>query len=378
MKNDVSDFLLVIFIIRFSAALPCPCSSATEVCVSSNCLKINTGKVSCSGNGECADQIHGGCIDGFCKCDEFRVWSIMYEKCLVPNDSITPAAILEDCMYTTRGAIEDLSCICTKGTWTQSILACGVGYGSACDGVTEFCFDMTRGDCDTGKCKCRNGYRFKFVDGLHTCKVENMNSIACTSLYQCYSDNSMAECKNSKCVCKSGAIYSTYYGKCGKPNDGKVSCSNTDECLSNALRHGLCFGTCICTNGYMWDEDAGECLAPNNGKFSCTLASDCYGFVKESAICMSGFCICNTGLGWNDTNSKCECNLGRYYSNSGTCELCAQNYYKNEISNAACNPCPPNSFSLAGATSCTCNPGYYYDSASNQCERISYFINNRM
>jgi len=363
MKGNITCFIIAFYLFHLVYPLQCPCSKATEVCVNNNCLKINTGEISCSGIGECADQINGNCINGLCKCQDPRVWSVMYEKCLIPNDGITPAAFISDCMYQIRGKIVSSACVCSQGTWTQEILSCGVKHSASCNEITEFCFDMTRGDCRTGKCECKDGYRFKLVNGIHTCKAENTNMMPCTSLYQCFSDNSMADCINNKCTCKSGAIYSSYYGKCGKPNNGQVSCTNEDECLSNSARHGACSGTCICTNGYMWDEDAGECLAPNNGEFSCAFIYDCYGFLKGGASCNGGTkkCSCLGGSSKMLTDKICL----KFNDNKNSCTSISECYDQGVTAGCLLNKC-------------TCQENYMLDVSSKFCLGKNNALSNCM
>jgi len=341
MKDYIFLYIFLISFFLLVRAEKCPCQDPLTVCIGTECLKINDGSASCSLPSDCADQVNGFCDGEYCSCNAPRKWSVDKEECLVPNDDSSKANSLIDCMDQTNGMFDHIAktCKCSKGSWSSKLLKCGVvTLGDACDGENTFCFDMTFGDCLTGKCRCKKGYRYKSTaEGVDTCKAENDNTSPCTSLYQCFSISSMSQCKDNKCTCMTGFVYSPYYGRCGKPNNGLFPCNDSNECLSNAINHGVCSTVCLCSDSYMWDDAAGQCLAPNNGLFSCRNSIDCYGFLTGNAKCDNGKCSCIGGTSKMLTDKTCL----KYNDNKNPC---------NDISE--CYDQGPNAGCLSGKCSC--------------------------
>jgi len=350
MKKLTICVILIFSICMSINALPCPCNNPDEVCTGGKCLKINNNVATCLGISDCADQLNGQCNAGKCECVA-KSWSPLHEKCLTPNVNIGTVSSITDCMDQYLGGFDSKlnTCVCSQGTWNSLSGSCGVPLGAFCDGKNSYCFDMTNGGCSLGKCLCKGGYRGKVVDGVHVCRASNDGTMPCNSLYQCYSDNTLSVCANGKCNCQSPGLYSSYSGRCGKPNNNAYSCSTDNECLSHKEIHGDCQGTCIYTDGYLWDDDARECLAPNNSKYNCLNFRECYGFVKDAVTCKTT-CQCHISKKWDSVENKCF----KLNDNINPCTDISECYDKSI--NAGCI-----------SNKCTCKEHYIYDSISKKC-----------
>ncbi|XP_068960615.1 ephrin type-A receptor 4 isoform X3 [Petaurus breviceps papuanus] len=79
---------------------------------------------------------------------------------------------------------------------------------------------------------------------------------------------------------------------------------------------------------------------------------------------------CGADGEWLVPIGNCLCNAGHEERN-GECQACKIGYYKALSTDAACAKCPPHSYSVwEGATSCTCDRGYFRaedDAASMPC-----------
>ncbi|KAL8448882.1 hypothetical protein Emed_003452 [Eimeria media] len=183
----------------------------------------------------------------------------------------------------------------------------------------------------------------------------------------------------------------------------KKSCPENSDTVGNSVENDHPF-KCTCLPGYAAesvDEDTGtfvcQAVKPgffkdtqsNSGPVECPLG----GKSEASGADSLQLCICSAGEyrdmdTWTCTNmttsgvgavssSDCVCGAGAYrlYSGAaeetGVCEPCPINTYKEETGNAACRACAVNSGTEeTGATSaaqCLCKGGYYYDDKLKQC-----------
>ena len=219
----------------------------------------------------------------------------------------------------------------------------------------------------------------------------------------------------SGCVCIAG--YFTSSGSCvacmeGKYKDsvGNVTCT---DCWDNStsLAGSMDIMECLCDEGYTLVEDGAgySCVECGVGKYkqfagfiecrecsshSITLTTgstskqDCHcdvGFTgpnggpceecgEDTFKNMTGSGVCfncpehsttNLTVGLFTEIEACQCKAGYTGPNGGPCRMCEAGEFKAGVGPQACDDCPLNSNSSAGAVICLCNPGY--DGVAGAC-----------
>ncbi|CAG9335755.1 unnamed protein product [Blepharisma stoltei] len=270
----------------------------------------------------------------------------------------THMTAVPECSCPTNGALSGTTCTCKAGYYFSANTVCSAcntncatcqnnaGNCLTCSDTTHMtaapqCQCPTNGALSDTTCTCNAGYYFSTNTVCSTC---NTNCAAC-------------ETSAGNCLTCSDATHMTVAPQCACPTNGALSgatctcnagyyfSANTvcSACNTNCATCSGAAGTCVTCVDPTHMSAAPQCSCPTNGALS------------------GATCTCNAGyyFSTNTVCSACNTNCATCQNNAGNCLTCSDTIH---MSAAPACACPANG-SLT-ETTCTCNTGYFFSSAT--------------
>ena len=235
-------------------------------------------------------------------------------------------------------------------------------------GRVEACPGFSTSNADFSGCVCIAGY-FTSSGSCVACMEgkykDSVGNVTCTDCWD-HSTSLAGSMDIMECLCdegytlvQDGAGHSCVECEVGKYKQfaGVIECR---ECSShsNTLTTGSTLKQdCHCDMGY---------TGPNGGPCE-ECGEDTFKNVTGSGVCFNCPAHSTTSLtvGLFTEIEACQCKAGYTGPNGGPCQMCEAGKFKAGVGPQACDDCPLNSDSSAGAAICLCNPGY--DGVAGAC-----------
>ncbi|CAG9330186.1 unnamed protein product [Blepharisma stoltei] len=249
-----------------------------------------------------------------------------------------------------------------------------------------------------GFCICNTGYYYSTNKMCSPCSSQcaacTVDANVCSSCIDPIHSSSPPNCycsANSQltagsCVCYSGFYFSSS-SACSACPSNCATCNSETSCLTcldtvhmteapscqcpeNSSMQG---GSCTCNTGYYFSGSFTCSPCQENCQTCSDTAENCLSCFDTAHMSAAPACACPTNSEVN-TNWKCVCNAGYFYSADHQCSPCSPQCSTCSDSSSACLTCfdtihmssPPNClcpvYSTLTAGSCTCDPGFYFSS----------------
>ncbi|CAG9330192.1 unnamed protein product [Blepharisma stoltei] len=267
------------------------------------------------------------------------------------------------CACPTNGSLAGTVCVCNTGYYFSSKTVC-----SACQSNCASC-DLNPNACDT----CKDTTH---MSAAPNCACPNNSALIGTT-----------------CVCNAGYFYSSNT-VCSACQNNCQSCSGSSTnclicidsvhmsaaplcaCPANSSLNG---NACQCNPGYNYNSSktcsaacSSNCATCGTNPNSCNTCTDPV-HMSAAPTCQcpaystltAGICVCNPGYYYSSAScSQCSWQCATCGTDPNTCNTCIDTIHMSAP--PACQ-CP--AYSTLTASTCVCNPGYYYSSAytCSQC-----------